>query len=139
MDELELVRGIAPADEPGNVGAREAARRQLLASAAAEADAAARARRPVRRWARRFGLAVGAGALAVAMVFSLAVWPVPFLPKSGPTAAAAEILQQAADAAAAQPKPASTGYRYTKSAGAWMTYAATTDGTPTYKYLTPIT
>jgi hypothetical protein len=86
----------------------------------------------------------------VALVFSLAVWPVPFLPRSGPDAAAAEILRQAADAAARQPAPPATGYRHTSSVGAWMTFAMAAqpvgangkpapNGGESYKLLRPVT
>jgi hypothetical protein len=148
MDEIDLLRTLDADVAAPPVAAREAARRRLLASAASLADREARPRGS--RLFRRLGIGLGAAGLAVALVFSLAVWPVPFLPRSGPDAAAAEILRQAADAAARQPALPATGYRHTSSVGAWMTYsmAATAvdpSGKPlanageSYKYLQPVT
>lgn len=144
MDEFDLLRTLDADVAAPPVATREAARRRLLASAAAIAERQARPRG--HRVARRLGLALGAAGLAVALVFSVAVWPVPFLPRSGPDAAAAEILRQAADAAARQPAPPATGYRHTSSVGAWMSYwvAAQKPGDssgsngPEFKLLRPV-
>jgi hypothetical protein len=145
MDEIDLLRTLEADVATPDVTAREAARRRLLASASALADRGARPRR--NRLFRRLGVGLGAAGLAVALVFSLAVWPVPFLPRTGPDAAAAEILRAAARAAAGEPVPAATGYRHTSSIGAWMTYATAAKqpggsaaaGDGSYKYLQPVT
>jgi hypothetical protein len=146
MDEIELLRTVDADVSPGSVGAREAARRRLLSTAGSLAVDDRRSRRP--RLVRRAALALGAVGFAVALLFSVAVWPVPFLPRSGPAAAASDILRRAADAAAAKTAPAATGYRHTKSTGAWLAFVMGGSGSasgsgsgqsPTYKYLRPVT
>jgi hypothetical protein len=138
MDEIALLRTLDTDVDPGSVSTREAARRRLLTVAAAVSE---RERRPTRRrLLRGLGMAFGAASLALAFVFSLAVWPIPFLPRSGPDAAASDIFRRAADSAARKPVPAATGYRYTKSQGAWMSYAmVSSNGSGNYKLLRPIT
>lgn len=132
MDEIDLLRGIAPDGDPSDA-VRSAARARLMRTAV---GLEGRARpRPGRR-AGRLRLAFGAAGLAIVTLFGVAVWPVPFLPKSGPAQAAASILERAAALAAAQPSPADTGYRYTKSEGAWLGIVM---GERSYRMLLPIT
>ena len=132
MDEIELLRGIASATSPSDA-TRTAARARLVRAAVRLGEGTReRSRRPV----RRLRLAFGAAGLAVVVLFGVAVCPVPFLPKSGPAQAASVILGRAAAAAAAKPPLQGTGYRYTKSEGAWL---ASVMGDRSYQMLLPIT
>jgi hypothetical protein len=115
MDEIDVLRTLGrdvPAPDPL---AKRAARALLVAHVGAVT--------PRRRWSldrtlglRRSRIAVTVAALALVALVGSGLLPL----GRGPDPAAAAALNRAADVAAAQPAGSATGYRHTKSEGAFL-------------------
>jgi hypothetical protein len=115
MDEIDVLRTLGRDVPPPDPLAKRAARALLVAHVGAVT--------PRRRWSldgtlglRRSRIAATVAALALVALVGSGLLPL----GRGPDPAAAAALNRAADVAAAQPAGSATGYRHTKSEGAYL-------------------